>query len=64
MSHFGVTTTASTVKEDYITHDLHLNSQGKKRFTQLTACKVAGDNVTRVSSIPVIIHASISPFSG
>lgn len=63
MSHFGVPNTASIGKEDYTTHDLHLNSQGKKRFTHLTACRVADDHVTCVSRIPVIIHASVSPFS-
>lgn len=64
MSHFGVTNTAYTMKEDYTIHDLHLNSQGRKRFTHLTACRVAGDHMTCVSSIPVIIHASVFPFSG
>jgi hypothetical protein len=35
MSHIGVINTSSTMREDYTTHGLHLNSRGKKRFTQL-----------------------------
>jgi hypothetical protein len=64
VSHFGVPNTAYTVKEEYSTHDLHLISQSKKRLTHLTACTVVDDCATCVSSMPVIIHASASPFLG
>jgi hypothetical protein len=35
MSHIDVTDASSIAKEDYTIHGLHLNSQGKKRLTQL-----------------------------
>jgi hypothetical protein len=39
-SHSGVTDTSSIAREDHPTHDLHLNSQGKKRAVQLIAERV------------------------
>jgi hypothetical protein len=61
-THFGVTDTASFVGDDYTTHDLHLNSQGKRRLTHLIAERISGGRVSRVASIPVITHATASPF--
>jgi hypothetical protein len=49
MSHTGVTDTSPIVREDYTMHGLHLNSQGKKRFMQLTAERVVGDHGSGIS---------------
>jgi hypothetical protein len=61
MSHIGVTDTSSIAREDYTTHDLHLNSQGNKRLMQLIAERVVGGHASGVSSVPVISHARASP---
>jgi hypothetical protein len=58
----GVTDTASIVRDDYTTHGLHLNSRGKRRLTHLIAERISGGHVSSVSSIPVITHATASPF--
>jgi hypothetical protein len=53
------------VREEYITHGLCLNSRSKMRLTNLTVESIHGGHVpSRNSSIPVIIHARVSPFSG
>jgi hypothetical protein len=45
--------TSSVVMDDYTMHGLNLNSQGKKRLTQLIAERVVSGHVSGVSSIPV-----------
>jgi hypothetical protein len=35
MSHIGVTATSSIAREDYTMHSLQLNSQGKKKLSNL-----------------------------
>jgi hypothetical protein len=62
MSHIGITDTASISRNEHTTHGLHLNSQGKKRLTHLSAERVSCGHATNVSSIPVIAHATASPF--
>jgi hypothetical protein len=62
MAHIGVNDTDSFMRDDYTTHGLHLNSQGKRRLTHLTAERIRGGHVLSVSNIPVIIHARASPF--
>jgi hypothetical protein len=62
MAHIGFIDTASFVRDDYRTHGLHLNSQGKRRLTHLIAERISGGHVSSVSSIPVITHATASPF--
>jgi hypothetical protein len=62
MSPTDVTDTSSIAREDYTMQGLHLHSQGKKMFTQLTAERVAGGHVSGISSIPVITHAKALPF--
>jgi hypothetical protein len=42
MAHIGVTDTASFVRDDYTTHGLHLNSQGKRRLTHLIDERISG----------------------
>jgi hypothetical protein len=64
MAHIGVTETSITREEEYTTHGLHLNSQGKKRLTQLTVERVVGGNASGMSSIPVITLTRASPFLG
>jgi len=65
MSHINVIETGSSVKEEYTTHGLHLNSRGKMRLTHLIAESIHGGHVpSRNSSIPVITHARASPFLG
>jgi hypothetical protein len=61
-AHIGVIDTASLVRDDYTTHDLHLNSLGKRRLTHLIAERISGGHVSNVSIIPVITHARASPF--
>jgi hypothetical protein len=62
IAHDGVTDTASFVRDDYTTHGLHLNSRGKRRLTHVIAERIGGGHVSSVSSIPVIIHTTDSPF--
>jgi hypothetical protein len=61
-SHIGVTDTNCIVREDYTTHGLYLNSRGKMKLTLLIARSLGGDHVSGISSIPVITHATASPF--
>jgi hypothetical protein len=56
----GVIDTSSIAREDYTTHGLHLSYQGKNSFMQLIAERVFSHNVSGISSIPVITHASAS----
>jgi hypothetical protein len=63
-SHIGVIDTNCIVREDYMTHGLHLNSRGKGKLTLLIARILGGDHVTGISSIPVITHARDPPFLG
>jgi hypothetical protein len=49
MSHIGVTDISSVVRDEYIMHCLHLNTQGKKRLKQLIAEKVVGGHMAGVS---------------
>jgi hypothetical protein len=62
MAHINVIETASFVRDDYTTHDLHLNSRGKRRLMHLIAERISGGHVSSVGSIPVITHARASPF--
>jgi hypothetical protein len=63
MAHINVIYTGTTVREEYTTHGLHLNSRGKMRLTRLIAESVCGGHVPSMnSSIPVITHATASPF--
>jgi hypothetical protein len=63
MSHINVTDRGTVVREEYITHGLHLNSRGKMRLTHLVEGSVCGGHVpSRNSSIPVITHSRASPF--
>jgi hypothetical protein len=58
----NVNDTGATVREEYTTHGLHLNSRSKMRLTHLTAEGVCGGHVpSKNSSIPVITHARASP---
>jgi hypothetical protein len=57
MSHINVTDASYFVREDFTRHGLNLNSQGKKRLTQLFA-----ERVSSTSSIPVVTHARASTF--
>jgi hypothetical protein len=60
ISHIGEIDTPSIVREDDTMHGRHLNSQGKKRLTQLIAERVV-DHVSGTSTVPVITHARTSP---
>jgi hypothetical protein len=62
MSHINVTDASSFVREDFMRHDLHLNSRGTKRLTQLVAERDVEDRVSLTRSIPAITHAKDSPF--
>jgi len=63
MPHINVTDTGTVVREEYITHDLHLNSRCNMRLTHLIAGSMYDGHVpSRNSSIPVITHARASPF--
>jgi hypothetical protein len=53
MDQTGITDTAAFVRNGYMTHDLHLNSRGKK-LTHLIAQRINGEHVSCISSIPVI----------
>ena len=64
MSHLGVVDTTTIGREEYTTHVLHLNSKGKRKLMLLIADKLDRGHVSGVSSIPVIIHATASPFLG
>jgi hypothetical protein len=44
-AHIGVIDTASFVRDDYTTHDLHLNSRGKRRLTHQIAERIGGGHV-------------------
>jgi hypothetical protein len=48
--------------EDYTVHSLQVNSQGKKRLTQVTVERVVGGHTSGISSTTVIIHSMASPF--
>jgi hypothetical protein len=61
-SHIGVTDTTSIVREEYMTHGLHLNLWGKKKLMLLIAMRINDGNLSSTSSIPVITHARASPF--
>jgi hypothetical protein len=61
-SHIGVTDTTSTVREEHMTHGLHLNSRGKKKLTLLITKRINDDHLSSTSSIPVITHARATPF--
>jgi hypothetical protein len=61
-AHIGVIDKASIVRDDYITHGLHLNSLGKRRMKHLIAERISGGHVPSVSGIPVITHARASLF--
>jgi hypothetical protein len=58
MSHIGVTETSFMAREDYTTHGLHFNTQGKKRLLQLITERVVAGHASSIRSIPVITHAS------
>jgi len=63
MPHINVIDTGTTVREEYTTHGLHLNSRGKTRLTHLMAESICGGHVPSMnSSIPVITHTRASPF--
>jgi hypothetical protein len=62
ISHIDVIDAASIPRKDFMTHGLHLNSQGKKRLMHLTAERVTGGHVSSISSIPIITHATASSF--
>jgi len=55
--------TASIDLKVCTTRGLHLNSQGKKKLTYLTAKRVSCGHVASISCIPVVIHATASSFS-
>jgi hypothetical protein len=62
VSHIDVTDTLSIARKNYIMHGLHLNSQGKKRFIDLIAGRVACGHSSGISSIPVTIHSRAAFF--
>jgi hypothetical protein len=62
MSHLGVIDTTTIGREEYMAQGLHLNSRGKRKLMLLIADKLDEGHVLGVSSIPVIIHATASPF--
>jgi hypothetical protein len=62
MSHIGVIDTLTFRREEFTTHDLHLNSRGKRRLTLLIADGLNGGHVSGISSIQFITHARASPF--
>jgi hypothetical protein len=62
VSSIGVIDTASIMREDYTSNGLHLNSQGMRRLVNLTAERMGDNQVTSVSSVPVITHTRASPF--
>jgi hypothetical protein len=65
MPHINVIDTGTTVREEYTTHGLHLNSRGKTRLTHVIVESIHGGHVpNRNNSIPVITHARASPFLG
>jgi hypothetical protein len=58
-----VTDTGTILREEYITHGLHLNSRGKMSLIHLTEESIRGGFVpNRNSSIPVITCARACPF--
>jgi hypothetical protein len=61
MSHICVIDTSTFVREEFMTHGLHLNLRGT-RLTLLIADGLNGGHVSGISSIPVITHARASPF--
>lgn len=61
--YIAVIDTTSVVREDNTTHGLHLNSQGKKRLTQLVTKRLVDDRASGISSIPALTHAITSFFS-
>jgi hypothetical protein len=46
MAHCGITSTASFMRDDCMTHDLQLNSQGKRRLTHLITELIRGGGDT------------------
>jgi hypothetical protein len=62
MTYIGIIDAAFIVRKDFMTHGLCLNSRGKKRLTYFIAGRVTGGHVSRINSIPVINHATASPF--
>ena len=60
-SHIGVIDTSSFLREDITTHGLDLNSRGKRKLTLLIAKSLGDNNVSGVSSIPVITNARAFP---
>jgi hypothetical protein len=59
MAHTRVNDAASFVRDNYTTHGLHLNSEGKRRLTHLTVERTGGGHV---SNIPVVTSATASTF--
>ena len=62
MSHIDVFETTSFQREDFTIHDLHLNSQSKKKLTLLIARSLGDKNVSSTNGFPVITSAKASPF--
>jgi hypothetical protein len=62
MSHISVNETSSIAREDYAMHGLHLSYRGKKGLMQLTAERVVSGHASCIRRIPVITHATMSPF--
>jgi hypothetical protein len=50
MSHINVTGASSFVREDFMRHGIHLNSQGKKKLMQLAAVGFVDVRVSSTST--------------
>jgi hypothetical protein len=45
MAHTAIINVASFVRDDYMTHGLHLNSRGRRRLTHLIAERTSGEHM-------------------
>jgi hypothetical protein len=61
-AHIGIIVLAPFVRDDYMTHGLHLNSRGNGRLTHLIAKRISAGHTSSISSIPVHVHTKASLF--
>jgi hypothetical protein len=61
-AHIGIIVLAPFVRDDYMTHGLHLNSRGNGRLTHLIAKRISAGHISSISSIPVMSFESVAKF--
>jgi phage head maturation protease len=61
MSHINAIVTGTTVREEYTTHGLHLNSRGKMSLTHLTAESTYVMGMCQVGTIVFLLLPLLEP---